>query len=168
MKRTIKKYWLILISGTLISTFLMAALPAAAFAAAPESQGQMALEKDYSMTKRKENHYSNLLTNADKKISMVQNRIARLQANGLDTTALQADLSVYQAQVASAQAFADDAANMLASHSGFSDNKVTDMSLARQTMNSVGHDQFMINSILSSANLAFNKAYARDNLSIKG
>jgi uncharacterized phage infection (PIP) family protein YhgE len=67
----------------------------------------------------------------------VQEWIDKLKAEGKDTSALEAALSTFHTQMASAQAAHDAAASTLANPAGFDSNgKVVDEALAKQTLDS--------------------------------
>lgn len=155
----IKKWLMVLLSGSLITGILVAALPGTALAAAPATKAEKAMWKSYKYSKRLRIKQTNTINKANKTITMIQNRLPNYQARGRDTASLEAALAAYQAQIAQAQSLNAEVINLLAAHSGFSSSGVTDITPARETMKTVGQDQFQINNILSSATKAWNKAY---------
>jgi hypothetical protein len=79
------------------------------------------------------------LDHTDEVAARVQEFIDQAQAEGKDTSALEAALAAFQSQVATAQSQHDAAADILSEHAGYDDDgKVTDPELARETCRSAG------------------------------
>jgi hypothetical protein len=75
------------------------------------------------------------LGKADAAVTRVQDLVSKAQAKGLDTSALEAALSTFQAQLATAQSSDDTAASVLSAHNGFdASGNVTDDTAAAQTV----------------------------------
>ncbi len=75
------------------------------------------------------------LTAKEQLITKAQDLINKAQGNGRDVGALQKALDEFKTQIAGAQTSHDQAASLLAEHTGFDANgKVTDASAARQTL----------------------------------
>lgn len=78
--------------------------------------------------------------------------LAKLQAKGIDVSALQAALDDFKATIPSAQAAHDSAKAILAVHAGFDDNgKVTDIKVARETVRTAGQDLKEAHQIIQNA-----------------
>ncbi len=159
MKSTMKRWFFILMSGTVIAGLLLAALPEAALASTP-TQAQTVLQNMLKSSKAQQRHYSNLFTKADKLVTKAQNQILRAQAKGKDTTAIEAALATFQPQLADAKADWMVAQNAIMSHAGFDDTgTMTDEAMARDTTNTIGQSQLSMRSTFDPAYKIFQKAY---------
>jgi len=105
----------------------------------PAKPGQQArderLERWYQREQTWLNQQQQNLDKTSNIVTKVQQYIAAQQAKGKDVTALQAALSTFQSQIATARSSHATAATILNNHAGFDANgKVTDPNLARQTL----------------------------------
>ncbi len=129
--------------GGLVLAGAIAAVPTTALAApaTPPAQGQLRQARDARLEQayRREQEWLNTQqTNLGRMTSVagkVQQFITTQQGKGKDVTALQAALTTFNSQIASAQAAHTTAANVLSAHAGFdASGKVTDAAQARQTL----------------------------------
>jgi hypothetical protein len=135
----------ILITGVMaISTLLMASSPVSAQAVGPRVPTRVAtaaalvnnsLERAFSREKDWLTVQTNNLQRLDSLSGQVENMIAKAQARGVDTAALQTALNTFNSQTATAKANSATASAILASHVGFAaDGTVTDSAAAHQTL----------------------------------
>jgi hypothetical protein len=93
------------------------------------------LEKVYQREQDWLNKQTDHLSRAAEVVTKVQTFIADQTAKGKDTSTLQAALTVFQQQLATAQSSHATAAGILGTHTGFDANgKVTDANQAHQTL----------------------------------
>jgi hypothetical protein len=132
------------ITGLLLAGVIAAAPTSTALAAPgtpPAKQGQSAqtadarLEQAYQREQTWLNQQADNLTKMNDVADKVQQFITTQQGKGKDVTALQAALTTFKSQIATAQSTHKTAANVLSTHTGFDANgKVTDTVQARQTV----------------------------------
>lgn len=120
------------------SAWLAPAASALAATSTPPAQNQAVdqrLEKAFQAEQAWLAKQSDNLTKANGAVAKVQAGIDKQKALGLDTSAVEAALSTYQTQIATAQLSHDTAADILKGHAGFDGSgNVTDADLARQTV----------------------------------
>ena len=93
------------------------------------------LEKVYQREQDWLNKQTDHLSKATDVVTKIQTFITNQNAKGKDTSALQAALTVFQQQLATAQSSHATAAGILGTHNGFDANgQVTDPALAHQTL----------------------------------
>ncbi len=116
--------------------------PAPKGPAAPQANGAVAiarLEKIYQAEQKALERQGTNLSNADRLITRAENIVQRLKARGLDTSKLEAALKDFQADLAQAKTYHDQAAGILSTHAGFDDQgKVTDRQQAHKTVLEAG------------------------------
>lgn len=79
------------------------------------------------------------LGHADEFLARVEKLVEKAAENGKDVSAIQAALTALKAALPAAQPNLDQAAEILAAHSGFdASGKVTDLAAARETVHSAG------------------------------
>lgn len=89
----------------------------------------------YKLSRIRLNLIQDLIDNAGDAADLADEYIAEEQANGFDTTILEAGLSDLRAKLDEAQGHHDTAAAILAEHAGFDDDgNVTDPQQARETL----------------------------------
>ena len=114
------------------SAFAATATPPAANADANQR-----LQKAFQAEQTWLSQQSDNLSKANDAVAKVQAWINTKKSQGLDTSAVEAALSTYQTQIATAQLSHDTAAGILGGHAGFDGSgNVTDASQARQTVTS--------------------------------
>lgn len=92
------------------------------------------------------------LENPEEVAGRVEEWISTASEKGLDVSALQSALAVYQSSIAQAEAAHAEADAILAAHAGFDENgKVTDREAARDTLDSAGHKLNEARRILNDA-----------------
>ncbi len=148
---SIKKH---LKSATLAFSLLAIVVITAAFivlspvSAAPEAQaaqptqpalqasgGSPALTKAFQAEQAFLARQATNLDNTANVVTKVQDLISKAKARSVDTSALEAALAVFQAQVGEARSAHDTAAGILSTHAGFNpDGSVSDPAEARQTV----------------------------------
>jgi hypothetical protein len=157
------KLALMVTSGLVVGTLAFGALaasplpalaasgPAAtATAAAPDRDGPLAhaFERLNAGLKAQQAHLGKVQQVADK----LQDLINKQGGKGGDTSALQAALTAFKAQVVSAEASDRAAGDILSAHAGFDANgKVTDRDAARKTVQSARQALKDANNILKQA-----------------
>jgi DNA repair exonuclease SbcCD ATPase subunit len=102
---------------------------------APDGKRAERLEKALQREQEWLDIQQNNLDRANELAEKVQARIDELKAEGKDTSALEAALATYRAEIADALASHNTAAGILSAHTGFDENgHVTDPEQARQTV----------------------------------
>ena len=131
------------VSGLVLMGAFAASPATAAYAApgTPPAQGQQEQARDARLERayrREQEWLSKQQENLDRMNSIadrVQQFITTQQSKGKDVSALQAALSTFKSQIATAQASHATAVSVLDAHLGFDANgKVTDAAQARQTL----------------------------------
>jgi hypothetical protein len=166
LKRIIKNWLMILISGTLIASAILTALPTPAYAAsytitsASTKKTDAALEKQFHARKVFQRTQANRLLSADKLIEEAQHKIESYQNRGIDASSLVNALATFQTRLADAQALHDSATVVIDTHAGFGgSSEVTNIPLARQTLKTITSDQNSSGTILTKALNQFNKVF---------
>lgn len=156
--------------GVLTALVLLVALflPAPVFAQGPQpptdpaaaERGFARMEKAYARLQEWNDKQAERLNGSDEFIARIEEKIAKLKERGLDTSAIEAALANYEAQLPTAQAAHDSAAATLAAHPGFDDNgKVTDPAAARETLSSASADLNACRQTLKDATMAIKDAF---------
>jgi predicted nucleic acid-binding Zn-ribbon protein len=92
------------------------------------------LTKDYQNLQKWLSTQQGNLSKANDAVTKVQNLITEAQGKGIDTTALQSALTIFQGQLTTAQSSDSNAAGILSAHNGFDGSgNVTDPTAAKQT-----------------------------------
>ncbi len=146
MKRTFRlsRLSIVVLSGLAVCALMVggawlapaaSALAATSTPPASNSAVDQRLQKAFQAEKAWLSKQGDNLTKANGAVAKVQAWIDKQKALGLDTSAVEAALSTYQTQIATAQLSHDAAAGILNSHAGFdSSGNVTDAVQARQTV----------------------------------
>jgi hypothetical protein len=140
----IGRKWLVNVLGGVAALGLLLGSAAPAFAqteapAHDPAKQTARLERAYAKEQEWLANQAERLGKADEVEAKVQELIARAQAEGKDTSALEAALADFEAGVAAAQAEHDEAAGILSAHAGFDESgKVTDIEQARDTVVEAG------------------------------
>lgn len=132
------------IAGLMLAGVIAAAPTGAALAAPgtpPAKQGQLdqaaktRLEQAYQREQAWLSQQADNLNKLNNVAGKVQQFITTQQGKGKDVTALQAALTTFQSQIATAQSAHNTAAKVLSTHTGFDANgQVTEAAQARQTV----------------------------------
>ncbi len=101
----------------------------------PTSGGSPALTKAFQAEQAFLSRQATHLDNTANLVTKIQDLITRAKARSVDTSAPEAALAAFQAQVSEARSAHDTAAGILSTHAGFNaDGSVSDPTLARQTV----------------------------------
>ncbi len=126
-----------LILASLIAVALCGALPWSTSAAPkpPQDGAKIALQRAFAEQQRALTALSRKLDRADARAAKVASWIAKVKAQGKDTTALDTALSTFKDKLAAARASWAAAEATLKSHAGFDDSgKIADSAAARATV----------------------------------
>jgi hypothetical protein len=105
---------------------------------APAQQAFTRLQTAWSGVQKVYQAQGDLLTKAAGQISKVQALIDKANANGLDTSAVQAALTAFQSALKSAQSIHDGGASIISTHAGFdASGNVVDPTQAKTTVQSL-------------------------------
>jgi len=145
---------LVIVTGVLIASLMIALIPmstvqadsssqeAAPTAPGNEGRGSAFLEKTLKREQKVNDNLVSLFDKADKVFTKLQDAIQNGKTNGKDVSAFEYALEELNNQITSARAAHDKAASLLNSHAGFDDTgKVTNAKLAVQTIREVGKYQ---------------------------
>ncbi len=144
--KTLLKLGNLTAAAVVIGVTLFAGVPSALATdevAVPQQDGGnlsgRGLERAYERTKMALDHQADRLEFAGEIVGDVQEWIDELKSKGKDTTTLEAALAAYQAGLAEAQGYHDQAAAILATHAGFDDaGKLVDREQALETVRTAG------------------------------
>ena len=125
------------------------------------ADGNARLERAYARQQQWLTIQSTRFDRIAERITRLEDLIARLQEQGLDTAPLETALAAFQTAVSDARVDHDTATQTLATHAGFDDQgKVTDRDLALQTLESAGASLDDCRDTLNEANEALRIALA--------
>ncbi len=147
MKSTLRSHFktiviAISVFALVITTAFVALSPVSAAAEAqasqptpPASGGSPALTKAFQAEQAFLARQAANLDNTANLVTKIQDLVTKAKARNVDTSALEAALTAFQAQVSEARSAHDTAAGILSTHNGFNaDGSVSDPTLARQTV----------------------------------
>ena len=124
-----------LLLGSVSPAFAQETTPPAPDPARQSARLERLLQRELQWLEGQANH----LAQAGEAAARTQELIDKAKGEGKDTSALEAGLAAFQAEVAEAQAARDEAQALLDARAGFdADGKVTDPQLARQTVADAG------------------------------